>query len=129
MVTAADVQGERVERLIAAADVVVDAMLGSGASGPPRDPFDHWIEIANNARAQRVAIDIPTGLNADSGEVAQPTFMAHATLTFVARKPGFQSPQARQVLGEVVVMPIGIPVELIEELLAQSVSIAPAGGS
>lgn len=102
---------------IAAADVIVDAMLGSGARGVPRPPLGRWIELANAAAAKRIAIDIPTGLDADSGEPAQPTFRADATLTFVARKPGFDQPQARQFLGEVSVLPIGIPVELVEELV------------
>jgi NAD(P)H-hydrate epimerase len=95
-------------------------MLGSGARGTPRAPLDKWIELANAASARRIAIDIPTGLDADAGDPAAVTLRAHHTLTFVARKPGFHQPQAQEFLGEVDVLPIGIPVELVEELLAQS---------
>lgn len=111
---------ELVARAISEADVIIDAMLGSGARGTPRAPLDRWIELANAASARRIAIDIPTGLDADSGEAAPVTFQAQHTLTFVARKPGFERPEAKKVLGEVHVMPIGIPLELVEELLQQS---------
>lgn len=120
---------EQVGQRIGVAQLVIDAMLGSGASGSPRAPFDRWIEQANRARCSRVALDIPTGLDAESGAVAEGTFRADATLTFVARKPGFSDPRAKAMLGEVVVLPIGIPVELIEQLLDQSESSGPGGGS
>jgi NAD(P)H-hydrate epimerase len=120
---------EKIARAIAEAAIIIDAMLGSGARGAPRPPLDRWIELANAAAAERIAIDIPTGLDADSGEPAPITFRADHTLTFVARKPGFHQPAAQDCLGEVSVMPIGIPVELVEELLAQSVSSSPGGGS
>lgn len=112
-----------------AADVVVDAMLGSGARGAPRPPLDRWIDRANAAAALRVAIDIPTGLDAANGEVAGTVLRADVTLTFVALKPGFHQLAARRVLGEVIVMPIGIPVEMIRELLNQSEPSELCGGS
>lgn len=96
------------------ADVVIDALLGTGASGPPRAAMAELIEAANAAsRARRVAIDIPTGLNADSGAVEAHCFRADATVTFVAEKIGFATPAAREVLGRVVVVDIGVPLELI----------------
>ncbi|MGN6134904.1 MAG: NAD(P)H-hydrate epimerase [Aureliella sp.] len=125
----ADEQLARFAHGLESAEVIVDAMLGSGASGQPRPPLDRWIALANRAGGERIAIDIPTGLDAQTGQVAQVAFRARATLTFVALKPGFQAAAAREVLGEVAVMPIGIPAELVEELLAQSESSGPAGGS
>lgn len=99
---------------IAAADVVVDALLGTGASGPPRASIAELVNFANAApRARRIAIDIPTGLDADSGTVATPCFRADATVTFVAEKIGFATPAAREVLGKVIVADIGVPLELI----------------
>lgn len=106
--------------LISSADFVLDALLGSGAEGNPRAPMSDLIEMANQSKALRVAIDIPSGLDATTGMPAVPTFQAHSTLTFVARKIGFDQPTAQSCLGEVEVLPIGIPVELIEELLASS---------
>lgn len=108
---------DAVAQAIAQADVIIDAMLGSGARGTPRAPLDRWIELANAAPAKRIAIDIPTGLDADAGEPAAVTFRADHTLTFVARKPGFHHALAQEFLGEVSVLPIGIPVELVEEML------------
>lgn len=103
---------------IGSANLILDAMLGTGATGEPKSPLSRWIELANRSRAQRVAIDIPTGWDATTGEVSECTFKADATLTFVARKPAMATPAAAQLLGEIVVLPIGIPKELIEELLA-----------
>lgn len=98
-------------------DVIVDALLGSGAQGAPRAPFSNLIDMANTASGVRVAIDITSGLDASTGQPATPTFAAQTTLTFVARKIGFSAPAAQTCLGQVEVIPIGIPVELIEELL------------
>jgi NAD(P)H-hydrate epimerase len=120
---------QQLEQALAGAELIIDAMLGTGARGLPRPPLDGWIELANAASATRIAIDIPTGLDAETGEVAAITFRAQHTLSFVAHKPGFHRPQARATLGEVSVLPIGIPVELIEQLLTQSLSSSPGGGS
>ncbi|MCA9195589.1 MAG: NAD(P)H-hydrate epimerase [Planctomycetales bacterium] len=103
---------------LADADLILDAMLGTGAAGDPREPFASWIAMANVTQGLRVAIDIPTGVNAETGEAGKPHFHAHATLTFVALKPGMVSEKATQLFGELVVLPIGIPAGLIESLLA-----------
>ena len=105
------------ESWFASANVVLDAMLGTGASGNPRAPFCDWITLANASHAQRIAIDIPTGWDAMTGTVAESTFLPHATLTFVAKKPAMVAQGAAQLLGEIVVLPIGIPEEHIRELL------------
>jgi len=103
-----------VRRAAEQADVIVDGLLGSGASGAPRGAVADLILIANGApRARRIAIDIPSGLNADTGQVATPCFRADATVTFVAPKIGFSTPAAREVLGRVLVADIGVPRELI----------------
>jgi NAD(P)H-hydrate epimerase len=103
---------------IRSAEVIIDAMLGTGAQGAPREPLRSWIALANAAHGWRVAIDIPTGLDAETGAAASPTFQAAHTLTFVAHKRGFRTATAQAVLGEVSVLPIGIPRALIAELLA-----------
>ncbi len=108
---------EAVREACVAADVIVDALLGTGAGGPPRGTIAELVRIANDCpRARRVAVDIPTGLDADLGSVSEPCFRADATVTFVARKIGFDTPAARQVLGEVVVADIGVPRNLIPGL-------------
>ncbi len=101
----------------ASADVIVDALLGTGAGGPPRGTIAELVRIANDCpRARRVAVDIPTGLDADEGTVSEPCLRADATVTFVARKIGFDAPAARPVLGEVIVADIGVPRNLIPGL-------------
>lgn len=108
---------ERVAGLSAAqgaidqATIVVDAMLGSGARSAPRGHMAELIEAANRAPAVRVAIDIPTGLQADSGEVLEPCFQAHTTVTLLAQKIGFERSVARGVLGNVIVVGIGISLD------------------
>lgn len=103
---------------LAAAHVVLDAMLGTGVEGAPRPPFDEWIERANRSAGKRVAIDMPTGVNAITGDISPGGyFKADATLTFVALKPAMQLPQSNALFGEIDVMSIGIPLSLIKFLL------------
>ncbi len=96
--------------LVADAGMIVDALLGTGSRGAPRGAMAELIVAANAARGTRVAIDIPSGLDADSGEVHAPCFHAELTITMVAPKSGFAAAAARDVLGQVVVVDIGAPV-------------------
>lgn len=117
IIDAADANDPRPERLsdeFERADMIVDALLGTGATGAPRPPMDRLIRQANAAvRATRIAIDLPSGLDGDTGEVATPCFAAHATVTLVAPKAGFAAPGAAEVLGRVVTGDIGVPRHLI----------------
>jgi NAD(P)H-hydrate epimerase len=109
MVRFAAEQFSALQREIQDADILVDAMLGTGAQGAPRGVMAEVILQTNRSDALRVAIDLPTGLDADTGQVHQPTFMADRTYTFVAAKTGFDHPDAQCYLGAVEVLPIGIP--------------------
>jgi NAD(P)H-hydrate epimerase len=91
------------------AEWIVDALLGTGAIGPPRPAFVHLIELANRARAKRLAVDLPSGLDCDTGAASQPTFRADHTCTFVAAKPGLVLPEARPYVGQLHVLDIGVP--------------------
>ncbi len=94
----------------AAPRALVDALLGSGARGAPRAAAAELIRWANaRSDALRIAIDIPSGLDADAGTAHDPTFRADLTLTFVAEKVGFASDAARPWLGRVLVLDIGVP--------------------
>lgn len=98
-----------VHALVARAGVIVDALLGTGSSGPPHGTIAELIRLANTApQARRIAIDIPSGLDADRGIAADPCFRADITVTFVAAKIGFSTPAARDVLGRFEVTGIGI---------------------
>jgi NAD(P)H-hydrate epimerase len=104
-------------RAIGGAQWLVDAMLGTGATGPPRAPWDAAIEMLNEHPARRFAVDLPTGLDCDTGIPSSATFRADYTCTFVAPKLGFTNPLARPYLGTVEVIDIGAPRKLIEAYL------------
>jgi len=99
------------------ADWVVDALLGTGASGDPRPPMSGLIEQLNGANARKLAVDLPSGLDCDTGIPGNPTFRADHTCTFVAPKVGFANPAAREFLGTVSVHDIGVPRKLLDEFL------------
>jgi NAD(P)H-hydrate epimerase len=94
-------------------NVVVDCLLGTGASGSPREPLASAIRYVNQLNAIRIAIDLPSGLDCDSGIAGDPTFEAHRTLTFVAPKSGFSVLGAARCLGEVTTLSIGAPAKLL----------------
>lgn len=109
----ADILGD-----LSSADVVVDALLGTGVKGAPRGSAASLIHSANASHAKKFAIDIPSGMNTETGELGTPTLIAHTTITFVAEKPCFQFSHSKNATGEVVVLPIGIPPEVIDVVLA-----------
>lgn len=104
---------EWMQREMSQSGWILDALLGTGAAGAPRGRMATAIELANQSRAKRVAIDLPSGLDGETGEAHIPTFLADATLTFVATKIGFDSPNAKKYLGQIVVLPIGVPPEVL----------------
>ena len=103
--------------MLASAGCIVDALFGVGFQGAMRPPFAAIVEAMNAAPGKKLAIDIPSGLDSDTGQPASPTFRADLTCTFVAEKLGFQSPQAPPFLGEVRVLGIGAPKRIVESVL------------
>jgi NAD(P)H-hydrate epimerase len=97
------------------ADWVIDAMLGTGARGEPRPPFDTAIDWMNvrPANVRALAVDIPSGLDCDTGEPSAHTIRADHTCTFAAMKLGFTKPAAAPFTGAVHVCDIGLPPRLI----------------
>ena len=108
-VDAAALRGE-----LAPADWVVDALFGSGLQGPVRPPFDKVIEAINASGARVLAVDIPSGLDADTGAPMGPTVRAHHTATIAAAKTGFARPEAAAWLGQVHVIDMGAPRRAVE---------------
>jgi ADP-dependent NAD(P)H-hydrate dehydratase / NAD(P)H-hydrate epimerase len=96
------------ERL-AGAHGLVDALLGTGATGAPKEPVAGAIEALNAARGQVIAADIPSGVDASTGEVAGAAVRAAATATFHAAKPGLWIAPGKSHAGVVTVVDIGIP--------------------
>jgi len=104
-------------------EIVVDALLGTGFRGGLRPPMDRLVGALNVcAKRAAVALDVPTGLDCDTGEPSEPTFAADLTVTFVAPKIGFAHPAAARCLGEIEVVDIGAPSSLIREVCAADAS-------
>jgi NAD(P)H-hydrate epimerase len=110
-----DRQADTFRRTLRAAGWVVDALFGTGLSRPIGPPFDRLIEAVNESGKPVFAIDIPSGLDCDTGEPLGPTVKAAHTATFVAHKKGFLNPVALAWTGEIHVVEIGTPRVLVEE--------------
>jgi NAD(P)H-hydrate epimerase len=108
---------QRLAELLSDAAWIVDALLGTGARGEPRPPLDDVIDQLNAARAPKLAVDLPSGLDCDSGVAARHTIRAAETCTFVAAKPGFFAPDAQQYTGRLHVLDIGAPRQIIDKAL------------
>ena len=91
------------------ADVVVDALLGIGIKGEPRPPIRQLIQRINRLKAFRVAVDVPSGLDSDSGKAFDDAVRADLTVTFHKAKPGLV--KAKRFVGELKVADIGLPRE------------------
>lgn len=107
-----------IERELNSAEWIVDALLGTGTQGSLREPYRTVITAINNSGRNVFAVDLPSGLDCDSGlPVEGPSGLcirATVTATFVARKQGFDHPAARELTGEVRVIDIGVPHHLFE---------------
>jgi ADP-dependent NAD(P)H-hydrate dehydratase / NAD(P)H-hydrate epimerase len=90
------------------ADVVIDALLGTGLKDAPRDETAALIEEINSAGVSVVAVDIPSGVNASTGEVAGAAVRADVTVTMHGRKVGLAVAPGRFLAGDVVVADIGL---------------------
>ncbi len=105
------------------ADLIVDALLGTGFTGELRPATAKVITACNQsaaAGAAVVALDLPSGLDCDTGLPAHPTICADLTVTFAAPKIGFDHPAAHEHLGRVVVAEIGVPPELLEQVVTST---------
>lgn len=91
------------------AQLIVDALLGTGTTGAPRTPVAEAIEAINVAAAPALAADVPSGVDASTGEVAGVAIEAAATVTFHAAKPGLRISPGKWHAGRVRVVDIGIP--------------------
>jgi len=93
---------------------LVDALLGTGSSGPPRSPLDQAIKWINTSPAQRLALDIPSGLDCDTAKVDGVAIRADWTFTFAAAKPALITPDVSNYVGNLKVCDIGVPQSLLE---------------
>lgn len=109
-------------RLLDNADVIVDAILGTGfAHDQVREPYVTWIRLANEAHRKRgvriVAADCPSGLSAQTGTAASECIAADETVTMIVPKTGLVEPQAHPYVGTLLLAPLISIEEYFDELL------------
>lgn len=98
----------------------VDALFGTGLTRALESPFAEAIEALNAAGRPVLAIDVPSGLDCDTGEPLGPCVRASHTATFVAAKRGFANPAAATFTGAVHIIGIGAPRELIDRVALET---------
>ncbi|MCI0548732.1 MAG: NAD(P)H-hydrate dehydratase [Candidatus Rokubacteria bacterium] len=126
-------QMERVSQLLGPADLAVDALLGTGATGPPRGVTAALIETLNDWSASTgkpvASLDLPSGIDADTGAVPGPAVRARLTASFAGWKRGLLLFPAAALAGRVHIVPIGIdPVEVargIDSVLWEEGDVRP----
>ena len=99
---------DEVIKTIAAADFIIDAMVGTGFEGQLQPHVAELVKLANSSTATKIAVDVPTGVNADTGEVDDIAFCADATVTFTTMKPCHTIYPGAGYCGNVVTVNIGI---------------------
>ncbi len=110
-----DIDPPRLAETLAEASWIVDALLGNGVQGEIREPFGTVIRTINAAEASVLAVDLPSGMDCDTGEPLGECIRANRTATFVAPKLGFTHDVAKPFLGEVRVIDIGAPKAALPE--------------
>lgn len=97
------------------ASFIVDALFGTGLTGQVRAPFDRIIDLINQSGKKILSVDIPSGLDCDTGESMGPVIKADYTVSLVASKKGFNASDAKKLVGKLYVADIGIPNNLIKQ--------------
>jgi len=104
-----EAQFDGTDATLRSADLVLDALIGYSLRGAPREPIATLIRAANASDTPVLALDIPSGLNGDSGEVYDLTIRAVATLTLALPKVGLTRPAASEWVGKLYVADISVP--------------------
>ncbi|HVS49675.1 MAG TPA: NAD(P)H-hydrate epimerase [Candidatus Dormibacteraeota bacterium] len=104
------------------AEIIVDAIIGTGLSRRPEGTFAQWIETINSSHLRVIAVDVPSGLDADTGVAYAPCVRAKKTVTLGLPKPGLRTGDGPRVAGEVWVADIGVP---LEAYAAVGVEVSP----
>ncbi|MCK5000425.1 MAG: NAD(P)H-hydrate epimerase [Anaerohalosphaera sp.] len=112
-VTSIDLNSSVCEKIIEhslGSNLIIDAIFGTGLSGPCREPYPAIIQCINGLGIPIVAVDIPSGLDCDLGRPTDGTnaIKALTTVTFAAMKQGFEYPGAEEYTGKVITSSIGI---------------------
>lgn len=105
---------------LAASDVVIDAIFGTGLNRDVSGALVGIIEVVNAARATRISLDVPSGMDADTGAPLGIAVRASLTISFAFGKKGLYSPQGRAYAGEIEIVEIGVQPVLPEAITASA---------
>lgn len=108
---------EEFQHFLEDADWIVDAMLGTGIQGTIRSPYTTAIQIMNQTKKNILAVDLPSGLDCDTGLPLGDCIAAMHTATFVAEKKGFALPASKRYTGTLSILDIGAPRKVVTDLL------------
>ena len=100
-------------------DIIIDALLGTGTKGNLKKPFDNWVKAVNASGQPVVALDIPSGLDGDTGKICGCCILADLTITIGLPKKGMALGDGPGRCGLLKVVDIGIPDEYIEKVEAE----------
>ena len=106
----------------AGADLVLDAVFGTGLNRAPEGRFAEFIEAINASGLRVVAVDVPSGLDSDTGVAYSPCVRADVTVTFTLPKAGLLTGDGPRVCGDISVADIGIPDEALAAIGLKAVS-------
>ena len=104
------------ETALKKSDLIIDGLIGCGIDGDPKGLFAELIQYTNENSKKVLSIDIPSGLNPDTGEPYNPCIKADATVTFCLPKKGLLDRKAKDYVGKLYLADIGIPHEVFEKL-------------
>ena len=93
-------------------DLIIDGIIGYSLAGPPRGGAAELIRWANEQSASVLSLDVPSGMDPDTGEAAEPTIRAAATMTLALPKSGLVTEAGRDAVGELYLADIGVPPSL-----------------
>lgn len=112
----------KLDPAVAENGVIVDALLGTGVSGEIRGPYRHAIDTINASGLPVLAVDIPSGLSSDSGEILGAAVNAQLTVTFIAMKKGMVRAEGPGCCGRIVFDDLGVPPAVFAQLDAAQAS-------
>ena len=99
----------KVKKQILNADIIIDGIFGTGIKGEIQDPHLSVIKLINKSKAYIIAVDIPSGLNPNTGEITSNAIRANTTITFHRIKWGLLT--NKKYIGNLILKKIGIPIE------------------
>lgn len=110
---------KKLSKSLESSDMTIDSIFGTGLKRNVEGIFEKTISLINEKSNYILAIDIPSGLNADNGEVLNICINASKTVTFQLPKVGLYEFNGKKYAGEVIVEPIGIPNMAINKVLGK----------